>query len=137
MNLYKLVNLDGNVDSVASAYISAMETFLEVLKEDHKALKQALSTIDKRLTTTYHEIEKSNFNGVQGYYFAKEIKEILQKRRVIKGGKAKLKSIIKSLSSGVKNANATHDKVSKKDQELRGSLNTLIGLSDVAEDIWK
>ncbi|MEC2150809.1 hypothetical protein P9G40_05570 [Bacillus velezensis] len=137
MNLYKLVNLDGNVDSVASAYISAMETFLEVLKEDHKALKQALSTIDKHLSTTYHEIEKSNFNGVQGYYFAKEIKEILQKRRVIKGEKAKLKSIIKSLSSGVKNANATHDKVSKKDQELRGSLNTLIGFSDVVEDIWK
>ncbi|MCY8944341.1 hypothetical protein [Bacillus atrophaeus] len=137
MNLYRLVNHEVNADSVASAYVNVIDSILEAMSDDYSDLKKALSDIDKRVSEVYHQIEKSSFNVVQGYHLAKELKDVLQKRRVIKGEYIKLASFQSMMILGVNSARNRYDQKAEKVQELRDSLNTLIGLSDVAEDIWK
>ncbi|MBW7976596.1 hypothetical protein [Bacillus velezensis] len=137
MNLYRLVNREVETDSVASAYVNAFDSMLEIMNDDYSALQKALSNIDKHVSDIYHNIEGSSFNVVQGYYFAKELKDALQKRRVIKGEYYKLKSFKSIMEVGIKTARKRQKKILKKDRALKDSLNTLIGLSDVAEDIWK
>lgn len=57
---------------------------LDDIKRLHREYSQQLSRVDKELSQLYHRCETENFNACQGYYLAKQIKEVCQRRRKIK-----------------------------------------------------
>lgn len=46
--------------------------------------RQAVSQADKAVSALYHRIEFEGFNAVDGYLLAKQLKEVLRKRREMK-----------------------------------------------------
>lgn len=69
---------------MASKRLQELNCFLRNIEDDLKKLNRKQSEYDKKLSEHYHKIETAKFNAAEGYYLAKELQEILQKRRIIK-----------------------------------------------------
>lgn len=57
-----------------------------------RQMNQSLSRTDKEISKIYHDLETTNFNASQGYFFAKRLQTLLRRRRFIKTEIDKLKS---------------------------------------------
>lgn len=52
---------------------------------EKKKLEKMQSRLDKEINKFYHNLEsRGNFNAAEGYYIAKDLQELLKKRRVVK-----------------------------------------------------
>lgn len=70
--------------STALHLINQLEDINNQIKDTFTKLSEDLSDIDKVEQQVLHEIEFKSFNAVEGYFYAKRLKEIRQKRREIK-----------------------------------------------------
>jgi hypothetical protein len=53
-------------------------------------LNEDLSQCDRDLSQFYHDVEVKSFNAAEGYYIAKDLQQILHKRRKLNLNKNKL-----------------------------------------------
>jgi hypothetical protein len=68
----------------AISFSEGLITEINRLKSEFRALHEQQSIFDTTINKIYHEIEFSNMNASQGYNKAKELQDILRKRRKTK-----------------------------------------------------
>lgn len=78
-----------NYDQFSEAILTQINHFHDY----EKSVRKQLSDVDIQLSNYYHDLEKSKFNACEGYYKAKELQELLLKRRKIKLELAKIQSV--------------------------------------------
>lgn len=102
----------------AKSHIENLSATYKSIKADFDKANKAVSEVDRELSDKYHEIELSkSFNVVQGYKHAKEIQEILKKRRILKGEAARMNAIM-----GVIKSMQFEENLSQMGQRLTKSL---------------
>ena len=69
---------------IASKYVNQLEGITRRMEKDLKKLSLKQSEYDKLISEKYHRIETSTFNASEGYYLAKDLQELLRKRRSVK-----------------------------------------------------
>ncbi|RYI30458.1 hypothetical protein EVU96_08580 [Bacillus infantis] len=82
---------------LASKYIDQIEEMMNGVKKDMMHLRSKSSYYDKEISSIYHRLELNNFNACEGYYIAKNLKELVQKRRLVKIEYLRLESLHNSL----------------------------------------
>jgi prefoldin subunit 5 len=82
---------------LASKYLGEIESVITRIEKDKKVLSERLSQLDKELSNVYHKIEVSRFNACEGYYLAKQLQEVLHKRRIVKDELTRFRSLKDSL----------------------------------------
>lgn len=81
---------------LASKYLNQLENVVKEMDCDYKKLSAKQSEYDNNMVELYHKIETTNFNACEGYYFTKQLQEILRKRRSSKTRNGKIKFIKRS-----------------------------------------
>jgi hypothetical protein len=79
---------------MANDHMSALGSFLSAydsLEDDWSAVFEGISQANKELEDMLHEIELTEFNACQGYFMARKVKEIRQRRRELKNDQELLK----------------------------------------------
>lgn len=105
------------------------------INDEYKRLKELLSKYDKELSEMYHNLEtKLKMNASEGYFVAKELRDLLQKRRIVKNELEYYKSIrdtlnISSINVGLNRAKHNIDRLQKKHADYTQGWN--IQLDDV------
>lgn len=115
--------------SLAEIHFERLTAVAADIERDFDRLRGAQSEIDRELSDKYHEIEKGNFDVVRGYYLAKGLQNILQRRRTIKGELCRLNSLKDSLELD-RVGERLQAKI-KQDERLREQLNSSLRLSDI------
>ncbi|WP_137743425.1 hypothetical protein [Robertmurraya siralis] len=122
---------------LASKYINQLEGTLVGIKTDMKKLHEKLTEYNKSINEIYHDIEVSNFNACEGFYFSKSLQEILQKRRLVKTELFRLEQLHRALSRSVEdrvmNAKKKVEKSMNHSQEWFEKFN--FTFSDIEEEI--
>lgn len=83
---------------LASKYLNQLENVAKGIEDDYKTLSMKQSEYDSRISEIYHKIEVSNFNACEGYYYSKQLQDLLRKRRIIKDEMNRLDSLKVNLS---------------------------------------
>lgn len=109
----------------ASKYINELESLTSRIQSDYDKLTKKLSDYDTILSSKYHQLENANFNACEGYYYAKDMQEVLRKRRVIKNELSKLQILHASLKN--QNLHSTISKTKKSIHKSTSSGNKFIG----------
>jgi hypothetical protein len=78
---------------LASNYIGKFEEILEDFHSEHKRLSEEVSRYNTMVSDHYHKIETMKFNACEGFYLAKQLQELLRKRRLIKDEFCKINSL--------------------------------------------
>lgn len=65
--------------------IGEMKALLKKTAQFEKAISSEISSLDKQISSIYHDMETNSFNASQGYQFAKKLQMLLRKRRIAKG----------------------------------------------------
>lgn len=82
---------------MASTYVRKIETITEELERDLNKLRLKQSETDKLVNKAYHKLETTKFNACEGYYIAKDLQNLLQKRRLIKSELYRMEKIYSQL----------------------------------------
>lgn len=98
---------------IASKRLNELNKVLNGIKEDTMKLRQKVSEYDKSLSNLYHKIEMANFNAAEGYYLAKEMQILLQKRRIVKDEVHRMEYLFKCVSDG-----ALHNKLKQTSNKI-------------------
>ncbi|NPC94023.1 hypothetical protein HOO54_17815 [Bacillus sp. WMMC1349] len=115
--------------SLAEIHFDHLKALAAEIERDFDRLRAAQSEVDRELSDQYHEIEKGKFDVVRGYYLAKGLQDILQRRRTIKGELCRLGSLKDSL--GLDRVGERLQRKIKQDERLRQQLNSSLRLSDI------
>lgn len=102
---------------LADNYLEQIQSIIVDFHNKEKRLREQYSTCDKAVIDLYHQIEMSNFNACEGYFYAKRLQEVLRKRRAIKMELQKLQSFNDNINLNyLKNAiNKTKKKLKNKE----------------------
>jgi hypothetical protein len=65
-------------------YLKQISVIINTADSEYKAFSKQLSLIDLETQDILHIIENENFNAVQGFQLAKQLKEVRVRRRAIK-----------------------------------------------------
>lgn len=69
----------------ASKYSKELEMLILNVKGSHEKMKARYLELNEQFNQKYHELEtRSSFNAAEGFYIAKDLQDILQKRRLAK-----------------------------------------------------
>ena len=122
----KLVKMDENPvhkpeplieESFIEASISMLYNKLIELEDYSRLMNQSLSKTDKEISKIYHELETTNFDASQGYFYAKSLQSLLRKRRFIKTEIDKIHSTNKELKQIKKLVQQSEKKVLNKQNQ--------------------
>jgi hypothetical protein len=99
---------------LASKYLNQLNEVAKGIEDDYKKLSMKQSEYDISISELYHKIEASNFNACEGYYFSKQLQELLRKRRAIKNEIVRLNSLKDTLNlrNSLNNKNLNRSKQS-------------------------
>ena len=117
--------------NIPENYFEKLLGLNEEVNEAFKGLNCLQSALDRKISDIYHDIEKSEFDIAQGNEYARQLKETLQYRRVIKDELAKLMPVYNMLRTEVGKVSEQHDRAIRKGYELRQSLNVTLGIEEV------
>lgn len=79
-------------ESFIESSLNILHNKLLEIENYGRQMNQSLSRTDKEISKIYHDLETTNFNASQGYFFAKRLQTLLRRRRFIKTEIDKLKS---------------------------------------------
>jgi hypothetical protein len=69
----------------ASKYSKELEMLILNIKGSYEKMKERYAELNEQFNQKYHELEtRSSFNAAEGFYIAKDMQDILQKRRLAK-----------------------------------------------------
>jgi site-specific DNA-cytosine methylase len=77
-------------------YLCRMVEVLNQAKADFNDYSKKLSLLDKEMQDVLHNIENEVFDAAKGYYFAKQLKDIRNRRRTVKNNHELLQILISS-----------------------------------------
>jgi hypothetical protein len=73
-----------------------MDEVMNQAKADYNAYSKRLSLLDKEMQDVLHSIENEVFDAAKGYYFAKHLKDIRNRRRIVKNNHELLQILLSS-----------------------------------------
>ena len=97
----------------STEYIRQMIDLLNQAKAEYNVYSKQLSRFDLETQDILHHIEHANFNAVQGYLLAKQLKDIRIKRRAVKQHQEMLQVLISNLKG------VSFERIDKKLQNKR------------------
>lgn len=123
---------------LASRHINSIEEILKGIEDDHAKLVKKLSEYDKTISNIYHDLETRKFNAAEGYYIAKDLQDIVQKRRLVKDELYRLRELHKSLEATCLNEKIPQIKKATKKAKNRAKnwcKNFNFTFSDIEEEV--
>ena len=117
--------------NIPENYFEKLHGLYDEVKDAYENLNCMQSALDRKVSDIYHEIEKSEFDIVQGNDFAKQLKQTLQYRRVIKDELARLMPVYNMMKNEVGKVDEQYNRAIRKSYEIKESLNVTMGIEDV------
>lgn len=114
--------------SFGQQIIIEIENVLHKVITEYNRLRVDLSQIDTLEQTILHELEFSNFNVVQGYTYAKKLKEVREKRRIIKNEYESVQALYSFANKNLNDVKIISNRLNKKrknninDEEINSSI---------------
>lgn len=99
---------------IASERLQEIKSYTKTLEKDRTKLRNTLTELDKEMNRMYHIIENTHFDASRGYCLAKQLQDVLHKRRKIKDEIDTLNSLITNLNNGLDQATTRVGKVKEK-----------------------
>lgn len=99
--------------SVLNQSFSEIEKSLQQIAVYNEQLADELSRMDKEISRIYHEIEITTFDMTNGYRYAKQLQQLLRKRRLVKGESAKFHAIKEEVQLMDKHMKAIRQKTTR------------------------
>ena len=121
--------------SLSKSYFDRYSSLYGEIKKSCDRLSALQSTYDKKVSSIYHQIEGQEFGISDGYRLARELKHVLQERRIIKDELIKVRSIYSLLEKQTPKINEHYGRAERKSYELRQELNTTLSAEDVLADL--
>jgi hypothetical protein len=119
--------------NLSENHFNNMHVLYQDTKETFMKLNKLQSALDRKVSEIYHIVEKSDFNMAEGNEFARQLKETLQYRRVVKDELARLAPVYNMLREQVAIVDEQYDRACRKSYEIRQRLNVSMGLEQVFE----
>lgn len=117
--------------NIPENYFEKLHGLYDEVKASYEQLNGLQSAFDRKVSDIYHDIEKSEFDIVQGNDYAIKLKETLQHRRIIKDELARLMPVYKMLRAEFGKVDEQHTRAMWKSCEIRQSLNVTLGIEEV------
>ncbi|MGG4467230.1 hypothetical protein ABER68_04225 [Paenibacillus alvei] len=114
-------------------YYEKLVGLYEETKATYDKLNGLQSALDKKVSSIYHEIEKSEFDPEGGHTYALKLKETLQYRRVIKDTLQQVSPVYNMLKNNMETVEERYTRAVAKGYELRESLNVRMTVDEVLE----
>lgn len=121
--------------SLSKSYFDRYSTLFAEIKTACERLSVLQSKYDRKVSDIYHRIESQEFGIPDGYKFARELKHVLQERRIIKDELVKVRSIYSLLEKQNSKVNEHYNRAEQKSYELRQELNTTLTAEEVLADL--
>lgn len=121
--------------SLSKSYFDRYSSLFAEIKTSCERLSTLQSTYDKKVSNIYHEIESQEFGIPEGYKLARELKHVLQERRIIKDELVKVRSIYSLLEKQNPKIEEHYNRAERKSYELRQELNTTLSAEAVLADL--
>lgn len=121
--------------SLSKSYFERYSALFAEIKTSCERLSSLQSTYDRKVSDIYHRIESQEFGIPDGYKLARELKHVLQERRIIKDELVKVRSIYTLLDKQTAKINEHYSRAERKSYELRQELNTTLSAEQVLADL--
>lgn len=121
--------------SLSKSYFDRYSALFAEIKTACERLSALQSTYDKKVSNIYHKIESQEFGIPDGYKLARELKHVLQERRIIKDELVKVRSIYSLLEKQNTRINEHYNRAEQKSYELRQELNTTLSAEEVLAEL--
>lgn len=109
--------------------------FLE-MKAQYDQLNTIQSSLDKRVSSLYHDLEKAGDLDVEeGHAFAEVLQDTLRRRRVVKQEIALMMPVYQALKDQIGKIEEHHARALRKSFEIKDSLKVTMEIGDVLEKI--
>lgn len=106
------------------------ELFVEV-KTSYEKLNKLQSALDRRVSDIYHDIERTEFNIVQGHEIARTLKETLQQRRVVKEELALLFPVYNLLMEHSGRVDEQYNRAVRRSYSIKENLKVTMSIAEV------
>lgn len=117
--------------TLASHYFERLKELHTEIAENFDMLNKMQSEADKQVSAIYHEIEKHDFDESEGFQYARELKDVLQRRRCIKSELVQLQPAHDLLRRHISEVEREYKRRVKKGEEVARSLNATITIEAV------
>jgi hypothetical protein len=83
--------MENKMDYVSDAYYKKLTEAYAEVKHTYSKLVMMLSSLDKKISEIYHQVEKSEYEELDAIACVFQLKEVLARRRAVKDELARLK----------------------------------------------
>ncbi|MGD7047688.1 hypothetical protein FZC83_05400 [Rossellomorea marisflavi] len=118
------------------------ENFHRRITELHKEIREAYrklgmiqSVYDKRLAEMYHKLERMEADDVDSIAFTQELKAVLERRRVVKDEKARMRLFNGLAGHCLREIDLYYDKTLEASFQIRNDFNVRLTLDQVLTEV--
>lgn len=112
-------------------YFGKLQQLYTEVRAFHDKLNKMQSALDQKVSSLYHELEKSEFSIAEGQEFTRTLKETLQMRRVVKQEIALIMPVYNMLKEQTGRVDEQYSKAARRVFAIQESLNVTMNLQDV------
>lgn len=116
---------------MSECYFGKLQQLYTEVRASFNKLNKLQSALDMRVSEIYHEIEKAEFTVAEGHEFARQLKETLQMRRVVKQEMALLMPTYNMLREQTGRVDEQYSRAVRKSYAIQESLNVTMGIDEV------
>lgn len=121
--------------NIPESYFNRLVGLNEEVKEAFNRLNNLQSALDRKISDHYHTIEKNDFDIEQGFEFARQLKQTLQFRRVVKDELARLLPIYNMLKTETVRVEDQYARAIRRSYEIKESLNSTMDIEEVLASV--
>ncbi|MEG9297035.1 hypothetical protein V6B33_11265 [Mangrovibacillus sp. Mu-81] len=105
------------------------------VKDTYRKLNMMLSALDKRISELYHSLERTPPDDVDAIAFTSQLKAVLERRRVVKDERARLKLFNGLAGHSLREIELNYDRALQASFEIRQDFHVELTLEEVAAEM--
>ncbi|MFD5851109.1 hypothetical protein ACFWGC_13040 [Cytobacillus pseudoceanisediminis] len=117
--------------SISVNYFEKFQELYNEVKISYEKLNKLQSALDRKVSDIYHDIERTEFNIVQGHEIARTLKETLQQRRVVKEELALLFPVYNMLMEHSGRVDEQYNRAVRRSYSIKENLKVTMGIDEV------
>lgn len=117
--------------SISVNYFDKFQELYVEVKASYEKLNKLQSALDRKVSDIYHDIERTEFNIVQGHEIARTLKETLKQRRVVKEELALLFPVYNLLTEHSGRVDEQYNRAVRRSYSIKENLKVTMGIDEV------
>jgi hypothetical protein len=117
--------------SISNNYFDKFQELYVEVKTSYEKLNKLQYALDRKVSDIYHNIERTDFNIIQGHEIARTLKETLQQRRVVKEELALLFPVYNLLTEQSGRVDEQYNRAVRRSYSIKENLKVTMGIDEV------